>query len=339
MNTKLRVGILSFAHLHADGYINNLRMNPFVEFIGFSDDDAVRGVEVARKYDARYFSSHEALIEERPDAVVVCSENSRHLPLVAMAAHAGVHILCEKPLATTVEDARTMVDVCQQAGVVLMTAFPMRFNAPAIEVKRALTDGRVGQIIACTATNQGECPYYHRSWFVDPLLAGGGAMADHIVHAADLLRWYLGSEVTRVYAQSNHILYAQEAPEVETGGLVSLDFANGVFATIDCSWSKPPYYPTWGGLTMGVIGDAGVVNLNAFKQMLTVYTASTSRSRWDFWGSDADQWMINEFIAAIIEQRNPTVTGIDGLKAVEIVAAAYRSVASGQPESIAAEWR
>ncbi|MBE2184610.1 MAG: Gfo/Idh/MocA family oxidoreductase [Anaerolineae bacterium] len=336
MSAKLRVGILSFAHLHADGYINNLRMNPLVEFIGFSDDDSARGVEVAHKYGARYFSSHEALIEDRPDAVVVCSENSRHLPLVVMAAHAGIHILCEKPLATTVEDARTMVDICQRAGVVLMTAFPMRFNAPAIEVKRALTDGRVGQIIACTATNQGECPYYHRSWFVDPLLAGGGAMADHIVHAADLLRWYLGSEVTRVYAQSNHILYAREAPEVETGGLVSLDFANGVFATIDCSWSKPPYYPTWGGLMMDVIGGAGVVNLNAFKQMLTVYTASTGRPRWDFWGSDADQWMINEFIAAIIEQRNPTVTGIDGLKAVEIVAAAYRSVASGQPEYVAA---
>lgn len=334
MTAKLRVGILSFAHLHADAYISNLRANSRVEFIGFSDDDVARGERVARQYNATYFSTHEGLIEAQPDAVVVCSENSRHRPLAVMAADAGINILCEKPLATSVSDAHMIVEACQLAGVVLMTAFPMRFNAPALEVKQAIGQGRVGQVIACSATNQGECPYYHRSWFVDPLLAGGGAMSDHIVHAADLLRWYLGSEVHSVYAQSNHILYAQEAPQVETGGLVSLEFANGTFATIDCSWSKPPYYPTWGGLTMSIIGDAGVVNFNAFKQALTVYSAKTKQPRWDFWGSDADQGMINEFISAVLENRVPAVTGIDGLKAVEIVDAAYRSSASGKPQEI-----
>ncbi|KXK24380.1 MAG: putative oxidoreductase [Chloroflexi bacterium OLB15] len=334
MAVKLRVGILSFAHLHADAYISNLRGNPLVELIGFSDEDAERGQRVSHHYEARYFPTHEALIESRPDAVVVCSENSRHAPLVVMAAEAGIHVLCEKPLATTVADAYLMTEACQRAGVVLMTAFPMRFNAPAIDVKWAIEQGKLGEIIACAATNQGECPYYHRSWFVDPLLAGGGAMADHIVHAADLLRWYLGSEARRVYAQANHILYAQEAPLVETGGLVSLEFANGVFATIDCSWSKPPYYPTWGGLTMSLVGDEGVANFNAFKQMLTVFNAQTKRPRWDFWGSDADQGMINEFINAILENRSPAVTGVDGLRAVEIVEAAFRSVKSGKPEEI-----
>lgn len=334
MTAKLRVGILSFAHLHADTYISNLHANPLVEFIGFSEDDGERARQVASKYSARHFPTHEALIDSRPDAVAICSENSRHVSLAVMAAEAGIHVLCEKPLATTVDDARAIVDACQRAGVVLMTAFPMRFNAPAIEVKQALSQGRVGRIIACNATNQGECPYYHRSWFVDPLLAGGGAMSDHIVHAADLLRWYLGSEVQQVYAQSNHILYAQEAPWVETGGLISLEFANGAFATIDCSWSKPPYYPTWGGLTMSVVGDMGVVNFNAFQQMLKVYSAQSKGGRWDFWGSDADQGMVNEFIDAVLENRPSSVTGVDGLKAVEIVQAAYRSVASGNPEAI-----
>lgn len=85
---------------------------------------------------------------------------------------------------------------------------------------------------------------------------------------------------------------------------------------------------------MSLVGDAGVVNFNAFKQMLTVFNAQTKRPRWDFWGSDADQGMINEFINAILENRSPAVTGVDGLRAVEIVEAAFRSVKSGKPEEI-----
>jgi predicted dehydrogenase len=79
---------------------------------------------------------------------------------------------------------------------------------------------------------------------VDKELAGGGALTDHIVHLADIMRWYLRSEVIEVYAQSNQIMHAAEV-DVETGGLVMLTFANGVFASIDCSWNKPNYYPTW----------------------------------------------------------------------------------------------
>jgi predicted dehydrogenase len=115
-----------------------------------------------------------------------------------------------------------------------MTAFPMRFSTPLLEVKARLDAGDLGQVYCFNATNQGEAPLHLRPWFVDRELAGGGALTDHIVHLADVMRWYLGSEVTEVYAQSNRILYAAEV-QVETGGLVMLTFANGVFASIDCS--------------------------------------------------------------------------------------------------------
>ncbi|MCI0393596.1 MAG: Gfo/Idh/MocA family oxidoreductase [Chloroflexi bacterium] len=333
----MRIGILSFAHLHAEAYIHNLRAIPGVEMIGLADEDEERGRRFARLFEARLFESYEALLAERPDGVVVCSENSKHRPLVELAAAAGAHVLCEKPLATTLADAQAMMAACDRAGVHLMTAFPMRFSAPLLEVKARLEAGELGEVYCFNATNQGELPKHHRAWFVDKELAGGGAVMDHTVHLADVMRWYLSSEVVEVYAQTNRIFYADEV-EVETGGLLMLTFArtlaspkSGVFATIDCSWSKPPYYPTWGGLTFEMVTDRGAVLVDAFKQNLTIYRHDLRRPVWGYWGSDANQAMIEEFVAAIREDRQPGVSGLDGYRAVEVALAAYESAGSGQP--------
>lgn len=329
-----KIGILSFAHLHAEGYIQNLRDIPGVELIGLADDDRQRGEQFARHFNARLFDSTEALLAERPDGVIVCSENNKHRPLVALAASAGVHVLSEKPLATTLADAQAMLDACDRAGVKLMTAFPMRFSTPLVEVKARLDAGDLGQVYCFNATNQGELPKRHRAWFVDKEAAGGGAVMDHTVHLADILRWYLNSEVVEVYAQTNQILYADEV-EVETGGLIMLTFANGVFATIDCSWSKPPYYPTWGGLTFEMVTERGALLVDAFKQNLTIYRHDLQRPVWGFWGSDPNQAMLADFVAAIRDDRPPFVTGLDGYRAVEIALAAYQSAATGQPVRLA----
>lgn len=328
----MRLGIMSFAHLHAEGYLHNLRANPEIELIGFADDDAGRGRHFARQYDARWFDSYEALLAEQPDGVVICTENVRHRPVVEMAAEAGVHILSEKPLATTLEDARAMIDVCERNGVWLMTAFPMRFNAPVIEAKRVLESGALGRLYGANTTNQGKLPRYHsaypRDWFEQKDLAGGGAAMDHTVHVVDLLRWYLGCEVVEVYAELNDILYGDAGVDVETGGLVMLTFEDGTFASVDCSWSKPPSYPTWGGLTMELVGETGLLTLDAFKQTTAVYTEKPS---WVSWASDANQAMVDEFVAAIREKRPPAITGYDGYKALEVALAAYDSAARGAP--------
>ena len=326
----MKIGIMSFAHHHAESYIQNLRAIEGVEMIGIADDDAARGQKFAQQFNARYFDSYQSLLDARPDAVLVCSENSKHRVLVEMAAAARVHVLCEKPLATNPRDSETILDACACAGVQLMTAFPMRFSAPALEVKARLDAGELGQVYCFNATNQGEVPAHLRAWFGDKELAGGGALTDHVVHLADIMRWYLNSEVSEVYAQTNHILNAEDY-DVETGGLVMLTFANGVFASIDCSWSKPNYYPTWGGLTFELVTSRGAVLVDAFKQNLTVFSDAARRPMWAYWGSDANQAMIHEFVAAIRENRAPRVTGVDGHRAVEIVAAAYESARIGEP--------
>lgn len=338
----MRVGIMSFAHLHAEGYVYNLRAIPGVEIIGLADDNPVRAAYFAQQFGLRQFESYQALLAEKPDAVIVCSENARHLPLVKLAAAAGAHVLCEKPLATTVADAQAMIDVCRAAGVQLMTAFPMRFSPPVMEVKKLVDSGQLGPVYGCNSANQGSLPRAHqaagmpdlgRDWFVNKALAGGGVVTDHVVHLADLLRWILQSEVVEVFAETNQVFYGDEV-EVETGGLVMLTFANGTFASIDCSWSKPPYYPTWGGLKMELVGENGLAVVDAFKQTITLYNEAAGRPRWLPWGSDANQGMVAEFLDAAHENRTPAITGFDGYQAVAIVAAAYQSAATGEPVAL-----
>jgi predicted dehydrogenase len=326
----MKIGILSFAHHHAEAYIQNLRTIPQVDLIGVADEEAQRGERIARQHGISFFPTYGDLLAAKPDGVIICSENSKHRYMVEMAADADVNVLCEKPLATTVEDARAIVNACEKAGVVLMTAFPMRFSTPLIEVKARLDAGDFGQIFCFNSTNQGQLPMVHREWFVDKTLAGGGAVMDHTVHLVDIMRWYLGEEVSEVYAQTNHIFHADEV-QVETGGLEMITFESGTFATIDASWSRPPYWPTWGGLTFEMVTERGAVLVDAFRQNLIVYRHEWGRAGWAYWGSDANQAMVNEFVVAIRENRQPFVTGYDGFKAIEVVEAAYTSAERGQP--------
>ena len=329
----MKIGILSFAHHHGEAYIQNLRTIPQVELLGVADEDRVRGKQIARENEVHFFQTFENLLDASPDGVIICTENNKHRQLVEMAAQAGVHILCEKPIATTIEDARAIVDACDRAGVLLMTAFPMRFSTPLMEVKNRLDAGDFGEVYCFNSTNQGELPRVHREWFVDKTLAGGGAVMDHTVHLVDIMRWYLGKEVSEVYAQTNQIIHADQV-DVETGGLEMITFENGTFATIDSSWSRPFYWPSWGGLAFELITERGAILVDAFRQNLTVYSHAWQRAGWAFWGSDANQAMVNEFITAIQEQRQPCVNGYDGFKAVEVVVAAYTSAERGQPVSL-----
>ena len=284
----MRLGIMSFAHLHAEAYIGNLRSMPDVEFVGFADDDPERGKHFAELFDAHLYPSYQAMLADKPDGVIICSENNKHRQFTELAAQAGVNILSEKPLATNLADARSMIDACTTAGVTLMTAFPMRFSAPLLEMKATLDEGRLGKVYGFNTTNQGQMPIAHRKWFVDKKLAGGGAVMDHTVHLADVLRWFLKTEVAEVYAVSNHIMH-KDTVDVETGGLLMLTFADGTFASIDCSWSKPLNYPTWGGLRMELISERGLTVVDAFSQNLNVYNQSQSSNHWAYWASDANQ--------------------------------------------------
>lgn len=326
----MRVGILSFAHHHAETYIKNLLNHPDVELVGVADEDAKRGKEIAELHDTKFVKDYDTLLKESLDGVLVCSENAKHPELVKMAASAGANVLCEKPLATTDQAAKEMVEACNKAGVFLMTAFPMRFSVPAISVKQQIDKGTYGEIYCFNSANQGELPKKYRTWFVDPVLAGGGALVDHTVHLLDMMRWFLNDEVKEVYAQTNHVFHKDETI-VETGGILMVTFKKDTFASIDFSWSRPDFWPTWGGLNFEMVTERGAIMVDAFSQTTQVYSEELQRPFWQYWGSDSNQGMINEFVNAFKEERQPMVTGVDGLRAVEVVTAAYESARTGKP--------
>lgn len=328
MTKTLRVGLVSFAHVHAQSLATTLGALEQVEFTGIHDDDEKRGRDAASAHGAMWHSTLEGLLGAS-EAIVIASTNVDHRRYTEAAAKARVHVLCEKPLATTTADAKAMIDACRAAGVQLGTAFPVRGSPAVIALKDAISAGALGRIRAIRATNPGQYP---GSWFGDKRLAGGGAAMDHTVHAADAIRWLLDDEFTRVQAELGSFIYGLE---VEDCGVLTCDLAGGAFASIDCSWSRPQTFPTWGGVTLHVVGEKATVDIDVFRQALTHYDDTAGRTRLLGWGDDLTARMVADFVDAIIAGRPVPISGEDGLRALEVAIAAYRSSDSGRPFTIA----
>ncbi|HZL06455.1 MAG TPA: Gfo/Idh/MocA family oxidoreductase [Coriobacteriia bacterium] len=331
---KTKVAVLSFAHGHSVNYLRYLQGRGDVDLLAYDPDGAgspdagPRGQEVATAYGVAYADSYEKALAWRPDAVVICSENTKHRELVEQAAAAGAHILCEKPLATSTADAAEMLSAVERAGVTLMVAFPVRFAPSFEDLKAQVKAGRVGDVLAVLGTNNGKIPLSDRRWFTDPALSGGGCFVDHIVHCADLLDSLLGQRAAAVRAVSNRILHAETGVQVETGGLVTIMYEGGVIATIDCSWSQPMTAPSWGGVTLEVVGTKGSIKISPFASH--VGGDGADGAIWLPYGADLDAKMIDEFLAGVREARQPQPDGRVGLRTVAIMNAAQLSARTGR---------
>jgi predicted dehydrogenase len=326
-----RIGILSFAHLHAEGYQAILKNIPDVELVGFSHSNPEEGRDFSSAYRIRWFPEHQELLAEGLDGVVVCSENVKHLELVKLAAEAKCGILCEKPIATSAVDAETIRKICEQHGVRFMTAFPMRFAASTRGVRTMLKNGELGKVLGMNGINHSEIPRRHRAWFTDKQLAGGGAVMDHTVHLVDLFRWFFDAEVAEVYAEVDNLFFRNEL-DADTAGLILVTLSNGVHASIDCSWSRPTSYPRWGHLKMDIVGENGTVVLDAFAEHLTLYSRGAVRDpSWVGFAPDPNQAMLEEFVESIRQDRDPCITWKDGYQALRVALAAYESARIGQP--------
>jgi predicted dehydrogenase len=321
----MRIGILSFDHLHAENYQEKLRKIPDIELVGFSHENQQEGAEYAARFGLCWFQKHSELLAAGLHGAIVCSTTSNHRELVELAANAGCHVLCEKPIATNLADAEAMRNACEKHGVRFMTAFPMRFASSAVALRTMAQKGDLGKILGINGVNHSEIPAAHREWFGDRALAGGGAVMDHTVHLVDLFRWILNVEIAEVYAE---IYSGPCVPlmNVETAGLLLLTFPGGMHASIDCSWSRPASYPRWGHLKMEVIGEKGAVVMDSFAEYVTLYSRGAPRNpTWVGFGPDPNQGMIDAFIRAIRENREPPVTWEDGYEALKVALAAYES--------------
>lgn len=349
--TPLKVAIASFAHVHAAGYARALAAAPGVQVLAADPDGAAapdaapRGAELAASLGVDYVDDYDALFAWGPDAVIVTAENARHRAIVEQAAAHGVHVLCEKPLATEIHDAKAMIAACENAGVILMVAYPVRF-APQFTALRAHQDaGALGELFAIVGTNNGKIPIGTRSWFTDPELAGGGALVDHVVHCADLIDALTGGmRAATVYAAANSILHSDKGVQVETGGLVTVTYENGLIATIDCSWSQPDTAATWGGVTLKVTGTRGSAEVEPFAER--VAGVGLEGDIHLGYATDVDALMLDEFLGAVRASGSavagtapavqPQPDGHVGLRTLEIVDAARRSAREGAPVQLLA---
>lgn len=315
----MKIGIMSFAHMHAYSYANGLTRLPNVELVGIFDDNIDRGIEAAETYHTTHYSDQAGFLALDMDAVIVCSENNRHKEMVLNAAKAKKHILCEKPIATNLADAEKMIQACKDHNVILQIAYPVRFSSPIQQLKEMIYNDELGEIIAFRTTNRGQNP---GGWFIDEKQSGGGAVLDHTVHMVDIMRWYLNEEISEVEAIVDS--YFHEI-DIDDAGLLTFKFANGVVASHDASWSRFTEYPSWGDATIEVIGTKQTVKVDVFQEHLRMFTNERKSLEYVFWGNDMDFGLIQDFVNCVKEGREPLITGYDGLKSLEVSLAAYES--------------
>ena len=321
---SVRVGVLGVSHVHAPSYVACLKAAD-AELVGHWDEDATLSADFAERHCSEQWGDMAALLDAC-DAVVIAGKNVEHANLITESAKAGKSILCEKPLAAFPGDAKKISDAVNSSGVMLMTAFPCPFS-PAFESAMAKAkSGEIGRVLAVNATNHGRCP---GGWFTEKDKSGGGAMIDHTVHVADLLRRLYGEDASSVYAVTGNNVYGKDWDD---SAVLTVNFPSGVFATIDASWSRPASYRVWGDVTLKIVGEKGLIELDLFALGAERYREGHSTIGY---GTGLDRLMVDEFLAAHNEGRPPKVTMYDGLQASAVALAGYESAKSGQPVNVA----
>ena len=328
------VVLLGCEHLpHARSYAGALQRSRAARVVGVHDRSPELGAPLADELGVGYDADAEALLERtRPGAAVVCSATDRHRELVELAAARGVHVLCEKPLATTVADAEAMVAACSAGGVQLHTAFVSRFYPALLQARGLVAAGDLGRVRGMVGGNRGRPPLAPRypSWITDARSAGGGALIDHSVHVVDAMRFVTGLEPQEVLAETGTLFV--DTP-VEDSALMSVLFDGGVPASVDPSWSVTPENPWDYDFFLRLLGTEGSLTISTGRESLSVSGQHGTRTHADVpFEPDVDQAMVEAFVESVAAGRvvDPCATGEDGLRAVEVACAAYESVGRGQ---------
>jgi 1,5-anhydro-D-fructose reductase (1,5-anhydro-D-mannitol-forming) len=277
---------------------------------------------------AAYDDLAPALADPRADAVWVATPHNLHRPVVEAAAAARKHVLCEKPLAATVADARAIVRACRQAGVALGTGFHLRHHPLHREVRRLVAAGALGEVVAA----QGEwsletVPASGALWRLDPEASGGGIVTGTGIHVIDLLRFVLDDEVREVTAMTDAAL-SPHAP-VETRATALLRFARGTVAVMRCV--RPVPRPTndllvvgTGGTVVGrgTVDEASHGRLEAFGVDAELTGVPT--------GTNMYTLQAQAFAQAALRGEEPDASGWDGLAVTIITEALYVSAREGR---------
>jgi len=334
MMERINLGVISYAHPHAPKYAAAIIACPRADLAGIAGlgVNADLAAEEAERYGILYYADYQELLARDDLAgVYVGTEPTCHLEVIAEATAHGKHVLCDKPIALTLGEADDIIRAAEEAGVKLMVPFNPRFQLPLMKVKAALESGEAGELVSIFAIKYGKLPTKipgpaDYGWLVDPEQAGGGGFLDIGIHAVDALRWLAGSEARRVYAHVGTALY--EGLPVDDIGTMTVEFENGMVGALSAGWANPDGYPTWLDVRFEILTTQGAFLIDSPYHDYWCYgTIRAERQYW--WRRDVDG-LVDEFVRAILEDREPAITGEDARAALAISLAAYESSASGQ---------
>ncbi len=352
---RIKTGIIGtgkVAHLHAVA----LQNNPHSEFVAGHSRSRERVDAFAQQYGIQGYTDLEVFFEDSGvEAVLICTPHPAHAEAAVMAAELGVHILVEKALASSLEDCDAMLDAARKSGVKFGVISQRRYYECALRVKNAIDSGKLGKPILGIATVLGwRSPEYFESdpWRGTWAEEGGGVLVNQAVHQLDMLLWYMG-EIDQLFGYWGNLNHP--SIEVEDTAIAVIRFKSGALGQVTASNSYNPAIHCRvsvlgeNGASVGVQTDGG--------QMFIAGQAPIEEppvtDSWmvpgeqhlleEFQKQDAERFhsinameyyhqvQIDDFIDAILEDREPAITGEDGRRAVELFTAIYRSQRDGKP--------
>ena len=338
MISKLGVGVVGVGEMgkrHAD---NLARLVPTARLVAIADTNLERARSAAQELEVQhYYNSAEALVARRDmQAVVIATPAKFHAQAIQVAAEAGKHIFCEKPLALTLEEADAALEAVHRAGVSLQLGFMRRYDPAYAQANKSIEAGEIGDpIIFKSVGRDAEAPplaYFECGW-------NGTLFHDNTVHDFDLARWLMNDEVVEVHTYAA----ARALPQLTSlglfdSGVVNLRFAHAAIGNVESFLDARYGYDvrteivgTKGTIQVGSLLDTPVQVLTkpGCRQQLANHFLVRFR--------DAYVLEMRDFVDAIMSGRAPRVTGLDGRQALAVALAAARSFRENRPVQIEAQ--
>lgn len=340
----MKVGVIGCGSIAKQRHAHEYGLNPNTGIAGFFDLNPARAQALADVYGGKVYETMEALIADPEiEAVSVCVANAFHASTAIKALQAGKHVLCEKPMAVTLEDCEAMIAAAKAAGKRLMIGQNQRLAPTHVKAKQILESGQMGKVLAFQSTfghggpESWSMDKSANTWFFKKSAAAFGSMADLGIHKIDVIRYLVGSEITSVYSKQAVLdkKFPDGTPiEVDDNSIEVLSFANGATGTVTTSWTcyGEEYNMTTLFCEKGLMKlymdptySLQIVNKDGTKVFYQIDRMQTNDD-----AQQASSGIIDEFIGAILEDRPSVIDAEAVLGSMKAVFACIRSAGEGR---------
>jgi myo-inositol 2-dehydrogenase / D-chiro-inositol 1-dehydrogenase len=338
---KVKIGIIG-SQFEADIHAASIKMaSEFAEVVAVASPTPGNAEALAKRYGIpRVFTDYRQMLKESDvDMITIAAPNHLHAQMTMDGARTGKHVLCEKPLAMTVEECEQMLDVCRQSGVLLLYGEELFFTPKYLKAKEMADDGAFGKVHLVKQSERHFGP--HALWFWDVDRCGGGALMDLGCHGIAFCYWFLGRPaISSVYCQMGTYVHADKTQGEDEAHCI-LEFENGAIGIVENSWTRR------GGMDdrIEVYGSGGHTSANLHMgNALPTYSESgfsyavekaPTTKGWTYpvfeelWNYGFPQEMAH-FARCVRGKEQPQATGQDGLMVMKALYAAYASAGEGR---------